>query len=349
MKITVITTITSHSACYYLRYKSIFELLRKRGDIHYREVTRRFPFNIFNRISIPRDTDVIFMQRCIEDKNMEKVFNFAEKNNIPIIYETDDLLTHARRREGVSNGASRVIPMLKRAAGIIVSTHQLKEYFKEYNSNIFVFPNLIDSLVWSLKEDKKSYNKRKINICCIGTSLLPENFQFVLPAIKYISDKYKRDVVFNLWGNWKYIPKDIKSMKNVKMFSRFIRYKRYCRLLENAGFHFALVPLIETSFNNCKSNIKFLEYSIAGIPGIYSNIEPYKKIKNGETGILVENNADTWINAIVTLIGDEEKRRQLAKNAYNFVKERYLLTEDSCKGYLDFLLKCHTMYGADNS
>ncbi len=332
-----------YAPSYHLRYKSIFELLRKNADIQYREVARKFPFNIFDRNSIPRDTDVIFMQRVKFGKTKEKALNFAEKNNIPIIYETDDLLTYERRGEGVSNRASRVIPLLKRAAGIIVSTPQLKEFLKKYNPNIFVFPNLIDPLIWSLKEDKKSYNKRKINICCIGTSLLPENFQFIIPSIRYVFDKYKRDVVFNLWGNWKYIPKDIRSMKNVKMFSRFIKYKRYCRLLKNAGFSFALVPLIGTSFNNCKSNIKFLEYSIAGIPGIYSDIEPYRGIKNGETGILVENNADTWINAIVTLIEDEKRRRQLAKNAYHFVKERYLLTKDFCQGYLDFLVKCYTM------
>ena len=52
----------------------------------------------------------------------------------------------------------------------------------------------------------------------------------------------------------------------------------------------AVAPLHDTAFNRCKSDLKFLEYAALGLPGIYSDVVPYKHaVRHEETGLLTEN------------------------------------------------------------
>ena len=83
-----------------------------------------------------------------------------------------------------------------------------------------------------------------------------------------------------------------------------------------------LAPLLPTEFNKCKSNIKWLEYSIAEIPGIYSptvyqhrNFEP----KFG----LIADTPDCWHGAIKHLIDYPERRRELIDHSYRLMKLKF--------------------------
>lgn len=68
--------------------------------------------------------------------------------------------------------------------------------------------------------------------------------------------------------------------------------------LRTGGFHVGLAPLMDSEFCGCKYINKFIEYTKAGIPCIYSNVPPYDTfIRDGKTGILAENTQAAWIEA----------------------------------------------------
>ncbi|MFW6311524.1 MAG: hypothetical protein ACOC1K_04740 [Nanoarchaeota archaeon] len=50
--------------------------------------------------------------------------------------------------------------------------------------------------------------------------------------------------------------------------------------MKSLNIDIGLAPLLDHDFNNSKSNIKALEYTAAGIPGIYSKMKPYENMKN---------------------------------------------------------------------
>ena len=58
--------------------------------------------------------------------------------------------------------------------------------------------------------------------------------------------------------------------------SKVSNYQEFQSVLSSRGWWLGLAPLVETKFNYCKANTKFLEYIQAGIPVIASNYGPYE-------------------------------------------------------------------------
>lgn len=79
----------------------------------------------------------------------------------------------------------------------------------------------------------------------------------------------------------------------------------------------------DNEFNRGKYANHFFEYSRAGIPGIYSNVEPYAGfIKDGKNGILCENTADGWIHAFERMM-NVDTRRRISREAQDELKNKY--------------------------
>ena len=101
-------------------------------------------------------------------------------------------------------------------------------------------------------------------------------------------------------------------------------YSNYLYNINKIEPDLALIPLQNNEFNNCKSNIKFLEYSYLNIPGIYSKIKPYSEsIESNFNGILCEER-DEWISNIINLFNDNKSRVNIANRARENVINKYM-------------------------
>jgi glycosyltransferase involved in cell wall biosynthesis len=86
-------------------------------------------------------------------------------------------------------------------------------------------------------------------------------------------------------------------------------------------FDVSLVPLKNTKFNNCKSDLKISEAGFSKTAVIASNVTPYKQvIEHGVTGILVKDKGE-WKEAIESMTMPEANR--LANNLYDYCVEHY--------------------------
>lgn len=80
-------------------------------------------------------------------------------------------------------------------------------------------------------------------------------------------------------------------------------------------------------FNEVKSELKLIESGMKKKVLIAENFGICKElIKNGETGILVENSKKDWYKAMRKVINDPGYRNALAENLHNFVKDKYEIT-----------------------
>jgi glycosyltransferase involved in cell wall biosynthesis len=88
----------------------------------------------------------------------------------------------------------------------------------------------------------------------------------------------------------------------------------------------AISPLQNTPFNNCKSDIKFLDYASIGTAGIYSQSPVYSSVvRSQHNGWLAENSSEAWEEALETLIQDTALRLKIAQNATRYLyRERTL-------------------------
>ncbi len=154
----------------------------------------------------------------------------------------------------------------------------------------------------------------------------------ITPAIKKVVEEYGDKIMFRFFGC---ITKELLQLKGVEFICDFIPdYRAFAGYMKNLDVDIALAPLVKNSFNKCKSNIKFLEYSICSIPGIYSRITPYaRSITEAKTGILCDDDPDSWYRAMVNLIENEELRRHIAESAYREVLEKYTLEANAYRWY----------------
>lgn len=325
---------------YHLRFKSIFELLRTNGKLSYHEIIKTY-FGKYRTISFKKETDAVFIARITGPDYLKRIIGHASDNHIPVIYETDDLLLFDRRNDGPVKEHAVLSGYLAKVSGVITSTQYLADELRNYNCRVFLFPNLLDPKIWNANRPERRSSSGCLNICCIGTGIMPENLRLIVPAMEYCQKAYGRDVIFHLWGNDRYIDERVRKLKNVKIINKKTPYVKYARKLQERHFDLAVVPLNDSRFNRAKSNIKFLEYSISGIPSLFSRVKPYESLNDGVTCILAENDPDDWRDKIAKLTGSVELRQRLAAQALDDVLKNYMLNEAWAENYLSILRNFH--------
>jgi glycosyltransferase involved in cell wall biosynthesis len=96
-----------------------------------------------------------------------------------------------------------------------------------------------------------------------------------------------------------------------------------------------IVPLTQDIYNKCKSPIKFLEASSAGIPGVYQEIRQYQEvIDNGVNGFLA-GSSQTWYKSIKALINDPKLRQAVGQAAFKSVENEWQI-QDHVEDYAEF-------------
>ena len=89
---------------------------------------------------------------------------------------------------------------------------------------------------------------------------------------------------------------------------------------EFARFDISIAPLeVGNVFCEVKSEIKYLEAALAGVPSVVSPTAPYRAcIEQGVTGFLAHNDAE-WEEALTQLVTNPALRKRIARNALNQV------------------------------
>ena len=103
----------------------------------------------------------------------------------------------------------------------------------------------------------------------------------------------------------------------------------FCSFAHYLGFlaesDISIAPLEDYIFNEAKSNIKYLEASILGIPSVCSARASFRQvITPGENGYLC-NTPQEWVESITALVREKEVREQIGFSACRTVLEQYSL------------------------
>lgn len=179
---------------------------------------------------------------------------------------------------------------------------------------------------------RKFKNNNKIKIVYYTNQGISDDFdEIITPIIPKLYEKYGDRIEWTFFtvhpdlGEWG------KKMK-VKYVPR-LPLNEFRKKLQDGNFDIGISPLKYSEFSKCKYINKFMEYSMAGIPGIYSNVEPYKSfIKHNITGILCNTESD-WLNA-VDVFFDNKKRNNCVLQA-----QKQLVEEFSEERILEKVLK----------
>lgn len=273
-------------------------------------------FVMFQRSATPSQLNLI--------KYFKKTFRGPTKT--PLVYEIDDLLTDIPEWNFASDYYKQysltAIEIMKSMDGIIVSTNKLKETYSQFNSKIEVSKNHLVKGFWGEPNWNNAVNKKpKILWAGSGNHFSQNNSikggDFGNKLIEFIlktTDQYE----WNIIGG---VPIELKDDDKIKKHG-WISLFNFPMYMKSLNINLAIAPLELNLFNSCKSNIKALEYTAAGIPAIYTNIEPYSDLTE------TTNDDEQMINKIELFIHDKQKLSDIWESDYKRLQPQLFWEEN---------------------
>lgn len=331
-KIVVYSLDNETDACAIIRI--LAPMLTKDFDVVW--ATKRDRSGLSIDLDIAQRADLIIIQRHFPAASTEKALRAILRLKVPIVYDLDDLFLDVPPLHPHYNDLSKRVPyikwILKEADLVTVSTTPLQEVLKQYTARrIHVLPNLVD---WRSFDAPPRPRNRQFNLLISGTSTHQGDWSLIEEPLAEILNIHRENVNAIFFGE---LPKRFSDHPSVRLINFQPDYRSYALRLRELDIHAALVPLEDTKFNRCKSNIKWLEYSAAGIAGVFSDLLPYNSsIRNGETGLLVDNTAEAWFRSMEQLLANPEITFAMIENARREVREFHSIGSISDK-YLTVL------------
>ena len=198
---------------------------------------------------------------------------------------------------------------------LTTTTHYLADRLAPRNSNVRVLGNMLPADAWDYPAPKEQH-AGKVVIGWAGSPSHVGDLTLIDEAVRQTLDRYPH-VEFVFVGGPK--QPEIAAHPRVRTLPAS-DIAGYVRML--GGFDIGLIPLSDTVFNRCKSDLKFVEYSMVGIPSIVSKVEPYlRSVKQGENGFFAASPKD-WIKTLARLIDDPELRLAVGTRAQEYARTR---------------------------
>jgi GT2 family glycosyltransferase/glycosyltransferase involved in cell wall biosynthesis len=313
-----------------LRLAGIISLLEqeKRMTLHY--VTPSQPELDVEKLL---DCDVFVIHREFADKRFcKEIVRAGRTLGKIIVFELDDLLFNVPRSNPNHAYCQTITPdvldMADEADFITVTTAPLREALEARRpgaaEKTHILPNFINLDIWGGGSPAPENPAGPCVVGWFGTATHDEDLAIIKPAICQIAREYRGKVIFKFWG---YLPKELQGLEGVRLVRGSQPDVRlHARDLLKSQIDLAVAPLLDHPFNHAKSDLKWLEYSICHVPGIFSAITPYtQSVVHGKTGWLVDNSTEAWVAALQRFIKDASLRRAIAQEAYQEVRSKHCL------------------------
>lgn len=272
--------------------------------------------------------DAVVVHRAI--RNQCRIYSpliaAAREQQIPVILDIDDLLLQLPRSHPdhakYQAQMVRTLKVVLDADHIVASTPSLAAQLSKFHSSVEVIYNDLPRHAWkdvcgSRSMRRTGSNGTVVTIGYIGSpSHLPDLLS-VENAILAVLERNPGQVRFVSAGVP--LPSRLRANPNVEFVkpSKQIRhdYSAFVQFASSLSIDVGIAPLLDNEFNRCKSDIKFQEYSALGIPGLYSDLPPYRdRVRHGENGLLAVN-CDQWESSLHSLVASSELRSEIVTNS----------------------------------
>ncbi|WP_206811080.1 methyltransferase domain-containing protein [Paradesulfitobacterium ferrireducens] len=296
-------------------------------------------------LEMPNDpVDVVIIERFWDySGNLEQHGALLERlrqKNIRVIFEIDDDLLSLNSESGESSSPTMQQKMwlrwmIKSADGLITSTQNLANRLNRLNYNIEIVPNALDERLFEpSREFREPAPVDRLVFGYMGTLTHLEDLISIVGPLRRVLARHKNHVSFEIVGVgdhkiietvFRDLPVRIKQVpSNMVSYDKFTDWTQ-----KNLRWDFGIAPLIDSVFTRSKSDIKFLDYGVQGIPGIFSAMPVYQDtVKHMENGLLA-GTAEEWEDCLERLISDRDLRLRLGRNVHKEVWTQRMLAHSA--------------------
>lgn len=270
----------------------------------------------------------------------------AKRLNVPTFWEVDDLIFDAEGylanrnldslrpedREGVLAGAPLYRDAMRACDEVIASTPALlEEMHRAGGTGGHVIMNALDEdtlrIAQTIRDEQHSAgpvdtSAQDAQITIVygsGTKTHDADFLIASDALVDVLDS-RPDVRLKIIGELN-LPTAFDRFGERVETMPLCDFETYLRRLAQCDI--AIAALEPSRFNDAKSNIKFLEAAVLGIPAVCSPSASFRDaIDDGENGFLAETRQE-WREKLLKLVDDCALRRLMGKAADISARERF--------------------------
>ncbi len=197
--------------------------------------------------------------------------------------------------------------MVQEADFIICATPALAEVYAAENPNVVVCENTVDPADWPKKNTKKRI---------VGAVLSTNHYHhipMIADAMRQASRMKGVDVqVVGLDPNWDFEYTHIAFTPGVPAYRRVL-----------SRWDIGLAPVIDNDVTRCKSDLKWLEFTMSGAALIASDSEAYRRVP--DDCLVRVQSADGFADGLMSLLRDESGRRQIVRRSMRHVVQDRLV------------------------
>lgn len=272
--------------------------------------------------------DVLVLSRYTSELGLHWI-RLARAAGIPVIFHIDDDLLAVPASLGEAkyrayNSPERLKALRENIDGsdlLYVSTAELAKRFAQYSIGT---PIVAGEIYCSVDPDRIGGSLPSASgpvIGYMGTSGHSADLAMAMPAVCKVMDEIP-DLQFELFGT-------IRTPGELGRFGRRVRhipplsdYDAFIGQLRSLGWWVGLAPLEDNSFNRCKADTKWVEYSMAGIAVVASDLPVYHRACAEGAGLLADS-TDSWTDALCTLILQPALRTRMVDTAQAKLRDHY--------------------------
>ncbi|QEL56619.1 glycosyltransferase [Chromobacterium paludis] len=262
------------------------------------------------------DMDMFLVQRAYPMPETRALLDRAVSSRKPVIYETDDWLLDIPEShpqfDQFETSFDHIKWMLEAATLVTVPAETLAAKIRPFNPRVFVFPNALSEAHWVDPLPRSE----QVVIGFAGTSTRTRENKLLNAALARIHNDYAGRVKFVMWGM---CPPELRGKLDVMEVSSIVSFCEFYEKLAHYRIDIGLAPLFPGSFNEGKSDLKWVDYSVVGACTVASDVGSYAWLKNSGMATVLPNDADAWYEAIANLIENPELRTAQTEAAREYL------------------------------
>lgn len=271
--------------------------------------------------------DSIVLQRQIGEQQLENMRRMHAFSRAFKVFELDDYLPNLPLKSvHRAEMPKDIVRSLRRALGyvdrFVVSTQPLAEAFAGLHDDIRVVHNTLDSRYW---KDLKALRRqsRKPRVGWAGGASHTGDLEVIADVVRELANEVE-------WVFVGMCPDKLRPY--VHEFHEGVSIEHYPAFLAGMNLDLALAPVEQNLFNECKSNLRLLEYGACGFPVIASDVRCYQGY-NDLPVTLVKNRFRGWVDAIRMHISDLDATAKAGDALRNAVLEGWMLKGDNLSNW----------------
>jgi glycosyltransferase involved in cell wall biosynthesis len=269
-----------------------------------------------------KQTDIIIYNRInYLGQDLQRI---KEKTGAKIVMDIDDywkLPTNHLSYEGYKQIGEQIEHNLTSADIVSVTNQALLDKVLPFNQNVVVVPNALPYGVNQFTEQRKAHNKVRVLWC--GSATHEHDLNLLKNPFKRVRQIKGIELVIGGYNASNMASKQIwDRMASAFSATEIIPSQSvttYMSIYENADI--VVIPLENSDWHACKSNLKVLEAAAKRLPVICSNVAPYNI--DSDAPILWVNKQSDWFDYINLLKHKPNLREQLGNKLYEWAKEKY--------------------------